>query len=179
MDEQRGILYLPVSEPGANYYGGDRPGKNLFSDSLVALDAETGKMKWYFQTVHHELWDYNLPPAPGLVDIVKDGKKIPALAQVGKIGYMYILDRITGKPVFGVEERPVAKSDVPGERYSPTQPIPVKPPPISRVSFTKGRYRHRGGHHAGACQGLPGLVRQMAALQRRSVHSVAVSCRGR
>ena len=131
VDEQRGILYLPVSEPGANFYGGDRPGNNLFGDSVVALDAETGKLKWYFQTVHHELWDYNLPPAPGLVDIVKDGKKIPALAQVGKIGYMFILDRTTGKPVFGVEERPVAQGSVPGEHYSPTQPIPVKPPPIA------------------------------------------------
>ena len=104
-----------MSEPGANFYGGDRPGINLFGDSIVALDVNTGKLKWYFQTVHHELWDYNLPPAPGLIDIVKDGKKIPALAQVGKIGYMFILDRVTGKPVFGVEERRVPKGDVPGD----------------------------------------------------------------
>ena len=138
VDEQRGLLYLPVSEPGANFYGGDRPGNNLFGDSIVALDAETGKMKWYFQTVHHELWDYNLPPAPGLIDIVKDGKKIPALAQVGKIGYMFILDRTSGKPVFRVEERPVAQGDVPGERYSPTQPIPVKPPATPRASASPG-----------------------------------------
>jgi glucose dehydrogenase len=155
VEEQRGILYLPVSEPGANFYGGDRPGNNLFSDSVVALDAETGKMKWYFQTVHHELWDYNLPPAPGLVDIVKDGKKIPALAQVGKIGYMFILDRTTGKPVFGVEERPVAQGDVPGEHYSPTQPFPLKPPPIARVSFTKDDLVTAADttpEHAKACQ---------------------------
>ena len=92
-----------MSEPGANFYGGDRPGNNLFGDTTVAVDAETGKLKWYFQTVHHELWDYNLPPAPSLIDITKDGKRIPALAQVGKIAYMYILDRTTGKPVFGVE----------------------------------------------------------------------------
>ena len=90
-----------------------------------------------FQTVRHELWDYNLPPAPGLIDITENGKKIQALAQVGKSGYMYILDRVTGKPVFGMVETPVAKSDVPGEVSFPTQPIPVKPPPISRVSFTK------------------------------------------
>jgi quinoprotein glucose dehydrogenase len=156
-DEQRGIVYMPVSEPGANFYGGDRPGINLFSDSIVALDAETGKMKWYFQTVHHELWDYNLPPAPGLVDIVKEGKKIPALAQVGKIGYMFILDRVTGKPVFGVEERPVAKGDVPGEWYSPTQPFPVKPPPIARVSFSKADMvtaEDTTPEHAKACQEL-------------------------
>ena len=137
VDEEHGIVYEPVSGPGANYYGGDRPGANLFGNTPVALDVETGKMKWYFQNVRHELWDYNLPPAPGLIDIVKDGKKIQALAQVGKSGYMYILDRVTGKPVFGVVETPVAKSDVPGEVSFPTQPIPVKPPPISRVSFTQ------------------------------------------
>jgi quinoprotein glucose dehydrogenase len=137
VDEERGILYIPVSGPGANFYGGDRPGANLYGNTLVALDANTGKMKWYFQTVHHELWDYNLPPAPGLVDIVKDGKKIPALAQVGKSGYMYILDRVTGKPIFGVDEKPVDVSNVPGEVSYPTQPIPRKPPPISRVSFTE------------------------------------------
>jgi glucose dehydrogenase len=157
VDEQRGTVFMPVSEPGANFYGGDRPGINLFSDSIVALDAETGKLKWYFQTIHHELWDYNLPPAPGLVDIVKDGKKIPALAQVGKIGYMFILDRTTGKPVFGVEERPVAKGNVPGEWYSPTQPFPVKPPPIARVSFTKADIvtaEDTTPEHAKACQEL-------------------------
>jgi len=136
LDEQRGILYMPVSEPGANFYGGDRPGNNLFGDTIVAVDAETGKLKWYFQTVHHELWDYNLPPAPGLIDITKEGKKIPALVQVGKIAYMFVLDRVTGKPIFGIEERPVATGDVPGEWYSPTQPIPVKPPAVARVSMT-------------------------------------------
>jgi glucose dehydrogenase len=157
VDEQRGTLYLPVSEPGANFYGGDRPGNNLFSDSTVAVDAETGKLKWYFQTVHHELWDYNLPPAPGLIDLVKDGKKIPALAQVGKIGYMFILDRTTGKPVFGVEERPVPRGDVPGEWYSPTQPFPLKPPPIARVSFTKDDLVTAADttpEHAQACRDL-------------------------
>ncbi len=124
-------MYVPVSGPGANFYGGDRPGTNLFGNTLVALDAQTGKLKWYFQTVRHELWDYNLPPAPGLIDITRNGKKMPALAQVGKSGYMFILDRVTGKPVFGVEERPVAKSNVPGEVSYPTQPFPLKPPPIS------------------------------------------------
>jgi quinoprotein glucose dehydrogenase len=120
-----------------NYYGGDRPGNNLFSNSTVALDAATGKLKWYFQNIHHELWDYNLPPAPGLIDIVKDGKTIPALAQVGKSGFMFILNRENGDPVHGVEEKTVAKGDVPGEWYSPTQPIPVKPGPVSRVSMTE------------------------------------------
>src|SRR2546427_687537 len=109
----------------------------LMGNSTVAVDVETGKLKWYFQTVHHEVWDYNLPPAPSLFDIVKDGKKIPALAQVGKIGYMFILDRVTGKPVFGVEERPVARGNVPTEWYPPTQPFPVRPGPIARISMKR------------------------------------------
>jgi quinoprotein glucose dehydrogenase len=157
VDQERGMVYLPVSGPGANFYGGDRPGNNLFGNTLVALDANSGKLKWHFQTVHHELWDYNLPPAPSLIDIVKDGRRIPALAQVGKSGYMYILDRVTGKPVFGVEERPVARGDVPGEWYSPTQPIPVKPPPISRVSFRREEMvtaEDTTREHAQACQEL-------------------------
>ena len=136
VDDEKGILYLPVSSPGANTYGGDRPGNNLFGNTLVALDAETGKLKWYYQTVHHELWDYNLPPAPSLIDIVKDGKKIPALAQTGKQGFVYILDRLTGKPVFDIPEKPVARGDVPTEWYPPTQPIPSKPPAVTRVSMT-------------------------------------------
>jgi quinoprotein glucose dehydrogenase len=137
VDEERGIVYLPVSGPGMNYYGGDRPGNNLFGNSTVAVDAKTGKLKWYFQNIHHELWDYNLPPAPGLIDIKKDGRTIPALAQVGKSGFMFILNRENGKPVHGVEEKPVAKGDVPNEWYPPTQPIPVKPGPLARVSMTE------------------------------------------
>jgi quinoprotein glucose dehydrogenase len=157
VDEERGILYIPVSGPGANFYGGDRPGKNLFGNTLVALDANTGKMKWYFQTVHHELWDYNLPPAPGLIDIKKDGKTIPALAQVGKSGYMFILNRVTGEPVYPIEERPVPKSNVPGEASYPTQPFPSKPPAISRTSMTRADIvtaEHTTPDHAKACQEL-------------------------
>ena len=137
VDEQRGIVYLPVSGPGMNYYGGDRPGNNLFSNTTVALDAQTGKLKWYFQNIRHELWDYNLPPAPGLIDIVKDGKTIPALAQVGKSGFMFILNREDGTPVHGIDERPMTKADVPGEWYPATQPIPKKPGPVARVSMTE------------------------------------------
>jgi quinoprotein glucose dehydrogenase len=135
VDEQRGILYMPVGGPASNYYGGDRPGANLFGNSIVAVDAETGKLKWYFQTVHHDLWDYDTPPAPVLLDITVNGKKIPAIAEIGKTGWMFILDRATGKPVFGVEERKVTAGDVPGEWYSPTQPFPLKPPPLARMSF--------------------------------------------
>jgi len=135
LDEQRGMLYMPVDGPASNYYGGDRPGANLFGNSVVAVDAETGKLKWYFQTVHHDLWDYDNPPAPALIDITVNGKKVPALAQIGKTGWMFILNRETGKPVFGVEERPVAAGDVPGEWYSPTQPFPLKPPPLARMDY--------------------------------------------
>ena len=135
VDEQRGIVYMPLGGPSANFWGGDRKGNNLFGNSVVALDAMTGKLKWYFQTIHHDVWDYDLPPAPGLVNIKQNGKTIPALAQVGKMGYMFILDRITGKPVFGVDETPVPKSEVPGEEASPTQPIPTKPAPYSQLGL--------------------------------------------
>ena len=135
VDEERGLVYMPVSSPGSNFYGGDRPGDNLFANSTIALDIRTGELAWYFQNIHHELWDYNLPPSPGLFEIERDGERIPALAQVGKSGWMFILNRETGEPIHGVEERPVPAGDVPGEQYSPTQPIPLKPPPVARVSI--------------------------------------------
>ena len=135
VDEEAGLVYMPVSTPGANYYGGDRPGNNEPANSVVALDALTGEYRWHFQTIHHELWDYNLPPAAALLDLEIDGEVIPALAQTGKAGWMFILNRRTGEPVFGVEERPVPAGNVPGEWYSPTQPFPLKPPPIARVDF--------------------------------------------
>lgn len=135
VDEERGIAYLPVASPAANYYGGDRKGANLFGNSIVAVDAATGRYKWHFQTIHHDIWDADPPAAPTLFDITVNGKKINALAQVTKSGWMFILDRVTGKPVFGVEERAVPKSDVPGEETSPTQPFPLKPPALARVSF--------------------------------------------
>src|SRR5204863_2522756 len=123
VDEARGIVYMPVAGPAANYWGGDRPGNNLFGNSVVAVDIATGKYKWHFQTVHHDIWDIDMSSAPGLVDIRQNGRTIPTLATVGKGGYMFILDRVTGKPVFGVEERPVPKGNVPGEWYPPTQPF--------------------------------------------------------
>jgi quinoprotein glucose dehydrogenase len=135
IDEARGVAYLPIAGPASNYYGGDRPGNNLFGNSVVAVDILTGKYKWHFQTVHHDIWDIDMSAAPGLVDIKQGGRTIPALATVGKGGYMFILDRTTGKPVFGVEERPVPKGNVPGEWYSPTQPFPLKPPALAKTSF--------------------------------------------
>src|SRR5215469_1076520 len=125
VDAQRHILYTVFGGPNTNYWGGDRTGNNLFANSVVALDARTGRLKWYFQAVHHDVWDYDLPPAPGLLDVTVNGKAVPMLAQVTKSGYMYLLDRVTGEPVFGVEERPVPPSHTPGEQSSPTQPIPA------------------------------------------------------
>ena len=131
LDEPRGLLYLPTSTPSSDYYGGDRPGANLFAESLVCLDAATGKIKWYFQRVHHGLWDYDNPTAPNLVTITSGGRRIDAVAQVTKQGFTYVFDRVTGKPVWPIVERPVdTATDVPGEKPYATQPIPSKPPPF-------------------------------------------------
>jgi quinoprotein glucose dehydrogenase len=159
LDEERGILYMPVAGPAGNYWGGDRPGNNLFANSIVAVNAESGKYLWHFQTVHHDLWDSDMPSPPALVDIVHNGRRIPALASVGKTGWMFILDRVTGKPVFGIEERPVPQGNVPGEWYSPTQPFPIKPArPLSRVDFDKDRDMVRpedtSAQHVAECQAL-------------------------
>jgi quinoprotein glucose dehydrogenase len=136
LDEARGLLYLPLASPIPGEYGGDRKGANLYGNSVVAVDVQTGRYRWHFQTIHHDLWDADPPAPPGLIDIVRSGRTVPALALTTKSGYMYILNRETGQPIFGVEERPVAKSDVPGEATFPTQPIPVKPPPLARVTYS-------------------------------------------
>ena len=158
VDTEAGLVYMPVSTPGANYYGGDRPGNNEPANSVVALDAMTGEVRWYYQTIHHELWDYNLPPAAALIDLEIDGERIPALAQTGKMAWMFILNRLTGEPVFGVDEVPVPAGDVPGEWYSPTQPIPRKPPPVARVSFDPATdmvtAADTNAAHAQACRAL-------------------------
>ena len=135
LDEKRGILYLPIGSAQNDFYGMDRPGNNLFANSIVAVDAMTGKRLWHFQAVHHDLWDYDMPIPPILFDVVKNGKRIPAVGAMTKNPLLFILNRVTGEPIFGVEERPVPKGDVPGEYYSPTQPFPVKPPPLGRSSF--------------------------------------------
>ncbi|HJZ73087.1 MAG TPA: PQQ-binding-like beta-propeller repeat protein [Vicinamibacterales bacterium] len=135
LDEPRGLLFIPLASPIPGAYGGDRKGANLFGNSVVAVDVETGKYRWHFQTIHHDLWDADPPAPPGLFDISRNGRTIPAVALTTKSGYLYILNRITGEPAFGAVERDVAKSDVPGEQAFPTQPIPVKPPPIARTEF--------------------------------------------
>ena len=136
VDAVRGLLYLPLASPIPGDYGGDRKGANLFGNSVVAVDVETGAYKWHFQTIHHDLWDADPPAPPSLFDIVRNGRTTPALALTTKSGYMYVLNRETGQPIFGVEERAVPASDVPGESTFPTQPFPVKPAPIARVSYT-------------------------------------------
>ncbi len=131
-DQELGYVYVPFGTPTSDYYGGERPGDNLFAESVVALDARTGERIWHFQGVHHGIWDYDFPCAPNLVDITVDGRRIKAVAQVSKQGFTYVLDRVTGEPVWPIEERPVPASTVPGERLSETQPFPTKPPAFDR-----------------------------------------------
>jgi quinoprotein glucose dehydrogenase len=129
LDEARGLLYVPTSTPSSDYYGGARPGAGLFAESLVCLEAATGKVKWYFQTVHHGLWDWDNPAPPNLVTVTVNGQRIGAVAQVTKQGFAYAFDRVTGKPLWPIEERPVpTDTDVPGEKPYPTQPFPTRPP---------------------------------------------------
>ena len=124
-DEELGYVYLPVSTPTNDYYGGQRPGDGLYGETLVCLDVATGKKVWHFQLVHHGLWDYDPPAAPNLIDITVGGKRIKAVAQVTKQAFTFVFDRVTGKPVWPIEEQPVPASNVPGERASKTQPVPT------------------------------------------------------
>jgi quinoprotein glucose dehydrogenase len=131
LDAARGLLYMPVSTPSNDFYGGRRPGKNLFADSIVCLDAATGQRKWHYQLVHHGLWDYDMPSPPSLVTLTVNGKKVDAVVQLTKQGFAFVFDRVTGLPVWPIEERPVPVSDVPGEHSYPTQPFPTRPPAFS------------------------------------------------
>ena len=135
VDEQRGIVFLPIGQPAGDYLGAWRKGQNLHSSSVVALDANTGKLKWSFQLTHHDVWDYDVSAAPTLMNVVQNGKTTPVVVAVSKPGYMFFLERETGKSVYPVEERPMPRSDVPGEETWPTQPIPIKPPPVARTSI--------------------------------------------
>jgi quinate dehydrogenase (quinone) len=137
VDEERGMVFLPVGSPAYDFYGGDRKGQNLFANSLVALNAANGKLIWYYQMVHHDLWDYDLPAQPLLITVRRNGRSVPAVAQITKMGFIFVLDRLTGRPLFPVVERKVPQSDVPGEATWPTQPFPLKPPPLARQSMTR------------------------------------------
>ena len=134
VDGERGIVFLPTGNPADSWYGADRKGTNLYANCVVALDAATGKLRWYFQMVHHDIFDYDVTGSPTLIDVKKDGRDIPAIAEITKMGLLFILNRETGKPIFGVEERPVPASNVPGEHSWPTQPFPLKPPPLARTT---------------------------------------------
>jgi glucose dehydrogenase len=154
VDVRNGMVFLPIGEPTTDFYGGDRKGADLYSSSLVALDAATGKIKWFFQTTHHDIFDYDLTAPPALIEIDHDGKKTPAVAETSKEGLLFLFDRLTGKPIYGVEERPVPKSDEPGDESWPTQPFPVKPPPIARNSFTPAEVARVTPEHQKFCEGL-------------------------
>jgi quinoprotein glucose dehydrogenase len=136
VDTQRGIVYMPFGAPSVDQYGGDREGDNLFSSSIVAADANTGKYLWHFQVVHHDIWDADVANPPLLLDVRQRGRTIPAVAVISKSGLLFLLDRVNGKPIYGVEERPVPASEVPLERAAKTQPFPIKPAPLSRMSFS-------------------------------------------
>ena len=148
VDPELGMIYFSTGNPGPDYNGSERAGDNLFTASIVALDAYTGDYRWHFQEVHHDIWDYDAQSAPLVVDLRRDGEIVPAVIIVNKTGLMFTLNRVTGEPIFDVEERPVPQSDVPGEQASPTQPFPVKPEPltqntISRDNLYKGEFEHQ------------------------------------
>jgi quinoprotein glucose dehydrogenase len=137
VDVERGIVYVPTGSATPDFYGGDRRGANLFANTLLALDARTGRRLWHFQTVHHDLWDRDLPAAPNLVTITRDDERIDAVAQITKSGFVFLFDRASGRPLFPIEERAVPASDLPGEQAWPTQPMPLEPAPFARQSFTE------------------------------------------
>jgi len=152
VDVARGILYMPFGAPNNDRVGVDRPGNNLFDSSLVAVNADTGKLLWYFQVVHHDIWDLDLETPPALFDVKHGGKIIPAVATVNKNGLMFLFNRVTGKPIYGVEERPVPQSDVPGEQTSPTQPFPILPEPLSQNTLSRDNLYKDTPEHKAWCE---------------------------
>ena len=136
VDAERGMVFLPLGSPSYDFYGADRKGQGLFGNSLVALDANTGKLLWYYQMVHHDIWDYDLCAPPTLLTVRREGKDMPAVAEITKMGFVFVLDRLTGKPLFPVEERAVPPSQVPGEQTWPTQPFPIESMQLARTSVT-------------------------------------------
>lgn len=143
VDTKRGLVLLSTGNPADSWYGGDRKGTNLYANCVLALDAATGKLRWYYQITHHDIFDADVPGGPALIEVSRGGKKVPAIAQITKMGLLFLLDGETGKPIFGAEERPVPKSDLRGEESWPTQPFPLKPPPLGRISITREELTHR------------------------------------
>ena len=154
IDVKRGIVYAPLGSPTSDFYGADRVGDGLYGNSLVAIDARTGEKKWHQQLVHHDLWDYDLSAPPALFDIRRKGRVIPAVAQITKMGLLFVFDRVTGEPVYGMEERPVPQTAIPGEVTSKTQPFPVKPPPLAKNTFRPEEMYDRSPEHARFCKEL-------------------------
>jgi quinoprotein glucose dehydrogenase len=154
LDVKRGIVYAPLGAPTSDFYGADRVGDGLYGNTLVALDARTGQKKWHQQLVHHDIWDYDLAAPPALFDIRRDGRVIPAVAQITKMGLLFVFDRVTGEPVYGMEERPVPQTAVPGEVTAKTQPFPVKPPPLAKNTFRLDEMYNRSPEHARFCEEL-------------------------
>ena len=154
VDIARGLVFVPLGCPTTDFYGADRHGDGLYGNSLVALDAATGKVKWFHQLVHHDLWDYDLAAPPALIDVSRDGVKVPAVAQITKMGLLFIFNRVTGEPIYGMEERAVPQSRVPGEQTSPTQPFPLRPPALSKMTFTPADIYKASPEHAAFCQAL-------------------------
>jgi quinoprotein glucose dehydrogenase len=158
VDEERGMLFIPLGTPTPDFYGSSRKGSNLYGSSLVALDAENGKVKWYFQTTHHDNWDYDVTTAPCLIDIVHNGKKIPAVGQWTKQGLLFFFNRVTGEPIYKVEERAVKNDNKnPGDDNWPTQPFPVTPPPLARMTFNTDEIAKVTPEHTAYCEKLLGL----------------------
>jgi quinoprotein glucose dehydrogenase len=154
VDVERGLVFAPTGSPTSDFYGADRHGDGLYGNSLIALDAATGKLKWHQQLVHHDIWDYDLAAPPALFEVNRNGKKIPAVAQITKMGILFVFNRVTGEPMYGMEERPVPQSVVPGEKTSPTQPFPLKPPPLARNTFREEEMYNLTPEHAAFCRDL-------------------------
>jgi len=154
VDTDNGLIFAPVSQAGYDYAGLERPGNNLYADSVVAIDADTGKLRWYQQTVHHDIWDYDLPAQPTLIDITRNGRKVPVVVQYSKTGMIYIYHRLTGEPVFPIEERPVPRSTIEGEKTSPTQPFTIPSLQLARNSIKKEELYNLTPEHAGFCRSL-------------------------
>jgi len=153
-DLKRGVVYAPLGAPTSDFYGADRVGDGLYGNSLVALDARTGEKKWHRQLVHHDLWDYDLAAPPALFDIRRNGHVIPAVAQITKMGLLFVFDRVTGDPVYGIEERAVPQTNVPGEVTARTQPFPLKPPPLAKNTFSLDEIYDLSADHARFCKEL-------------------------
>ena len=173
LDEQRELLFLPLASPIPGGYGGDREGANLYGNSVVAVDAQTGAYKWHFQTIHHDVWDADPPAPPGLIDIVRNGRRVPAMALTTKSGYMYILNRETGQPIFGVEERSVPQSDVPGETNVSHAADSGEAAAAGSCCVQATGSRERRGHDTRTCSRVPGTGRtRWRRLQRGPVHAM-------